>query len=194
VPPPPPQRRRPAGDARRPREGPSLRRAAHLRTAGGAPTRRTGGRVGPTAARRGASSCAARWRQKPPTSRRNRSRRAGTNTHGSTRARRAPRVAARGRCPLLPLTALHHPLLPLYVPYCPLLPLTVLCCSLLPLRPARPSRRLFGLTGNGHPRRTGRPRPLPSLRTSHQLLGPLAHASACETGWFRRLLSRLPTH
>jgi len=36
VPPLPPQRRRPAGDARRPRAGPSLRRAAHLRTAGGA--------------------------------------------------------------------------------------------------------------------------------------------------------------
>jgi len=36
VPPPPPQRLRPAGVARRRREGPSLRRAAHLRTAGGA--------------------------------------------------------------------------------------------------------------------------------------------------------------
>ena len=36
VPPPPRQRRRPAGVARRPPEGPSLRRAAHLRTAGGA--------------------------------------------------------------------------------------------------------------------------------------------------------------
>jgi len=33
---PPLQRLRPAGDARRPRAGPSLRRAAHLRTAGGA--------------------------------------------------------------------------------------------------------------------------------------------------------------
>jgi len=32
----PPQRRRLAGAARRPREGPSLRRAAHLRTVGGA--------------------------------------------------------------------------------------------------------------------------------------------------------------
>jgi len=36
VPPPPQQRRRPAGVARRPPEGPSLRRAAHLRTAGAA--------------------------------------------------------------------------------------------------------------------------------------------------------------
>jgi len=36
VPPPPRQRRRPASVARRPPEGPSLRRAAHLRTAGGA--------------------------------------------------------------------------------------------------------------------------------------------------------------
>jgi len=34
VPPPPPQRRRPAGVARCPRAGPSLRRAAHLHTAG----------------------------------------------------------------------------------------------------------------------------------------------------------------
>jgi len=34
VPPPPPQRRRPAGVARRPRARPSLRCAAHLRTAG----------------------------------------------------------------------------------------------------------------------------------------------------------------
>jgi len=63
----------------------------------GRPTRRTGGRVGPTAARRGASSRAARWRQKPPTSRSNKSRRAGTITHGSSRARRTPGVAARGR-------------------------------------------------------------------------------------------------
>jgi len=36
VPPPQPQRRRPAGVARRLREGPSLHRATHLRTAGGA--------------------------------------------------------------------------------------------------------------------------------------------------------------
>jgi len=63
----------------------------------GRPTRRTGGRVGPTAARRGASNRAARWRQKPATSRRNRSRRAGTITRGSSRARRTPVVAARGR-------------------------------------------------------------------------------------------------
>ena len=63
----------------------------------GRPTRRTGGRVGPTAARRGASDRAARWRHKPPTSRRNRSRRAGTITRGSSRGRRTPEVAARGR-------------------------------------------------------------------------------------------------
>jgi len=62
----------------------------------GRPTRCTGGRVGPTAARRGASSRATRWRQKPPTSLRNRSRRAGTITDGSSRARRIPKVAARG--------------------------------------------------------------------------------------------------
>jgi len=38
----------------------------------GRPTRLTGGRLGPTAARRGASNRAARWRQKQPTSHRNR--------------------------------------------------------------------------------------------------------------------------
>jgi len=43
VPLPQPQRRRPASVARRPREGPSLRRAAHLRTAGGAAGARAGG-------------------------------------------------------------------------------------------------------------------------------------------------------
>jgi len=63
----------------------------------GRPTRRTGGRVGPTAARRGASNSAASWRQQPPTRRRNRSRRAGTITRGSSWARRTPEVAARGR-------------------------------------------------------------------------------------------------
>jgi len=63
----------------------------------GRPTWSTGGRVGSTAARRGFSSRAARWRQKPPTSRRNRSRRAGTITHGSSQARRTPKVAASGR-------------------------------------------------------------------------------------------------
>jgi len=55
----------------------------------GRPTRRTGRRVGPIAARRAAFHRAARWRQKPPTIRRNRSRRAGTITRGSSRARRA---------------------------------------------------------------------------------------------------------
>ena len=81
------------------------------------PARRTGGRVGPTATRRGASNRAARWRQKPPTSRRNRSRRADTITRGSSRARRTPKslraVAARnsrrwwgqgGRCRPGPVT------------------------------------------------------------------------------------------
>ena len=53
----------------------------------GRPTRRTGGRVGPTAARRGASNRATRRREKLPTSRRNRSRRAGSITRGSSRAR-----------------------------------------------------------------------------------------------------------
>jgi len=63
----------------------------------GRPTRRTSGRVGPTAARRGAFNRAARRRQKLPTSRRNRSRRAGTITRGSSQARRTLEVAARGR-------------------------------------------------------------------------------------------------
>ena len=62
----------------------------------GRPTRRTGGRVRPTAAQRCTCSRAARWHQKPPTSRRNRSRRAGTTTRGSSCARRTPEVAARG--------------------------------------------------------------------------------------------------
>ena len=61
------------------------------------PTRRTGGRMGSTTARRGASNRAARWREKPPTCRRNRSRHAGTITRGSSRARRTPEVTARGR-------------------------------------------------------------------------------------------------
>jgi len=65
----------------------------------GRPTRRTGGRVGPTAARRGAFNRAARWRQKLSTSRRYRSWRAGTITRGSSWARQAPKslraVAAR---------------------------------------------------------------------------------------------------
>jgi len=63
----------------------------------GWPNRRTGGRVGPTAARRGASNRAARWRQQPLTCRRSRSRRAGTITRGSSPACRTPEVAARGR-------------------------------------------------------------------------------------------------
>jgi len=63
----------------------------------GRPTRRTGGWVGPTTARRGASNLAARWRQQPPTRRRNRSRRAGTISRESSWALRTPAVAARGR-------------------------------------------------------------------------------------------------
>jgi len=62
----------------------------------GWPTWHTGGRVEPTAARRGASNRAARWREKPP-SRRNSSRRAGTITRGSSWARRTPDIAACGR-------------------------------------------------------------------------------------------------
>jgi len=60
------------------------------------PTRRTGGRVGLFAERRGAFNRAARWRQQPPTRRRHRRRRADTITHGSWWARQAPQVAARG--------------------------------------------------------------------------------------------------
>jgi len=97
-------------------------------------------------------------------------------------------------CPLLPLSVPYCPLLPLSVPYCPLMPLSVPYCPLLPLLPARPSCRLFGLAVNGHPRRTGRPRPLPSLQPRHPLLGSLVHARTCETGWLRRLRSTLPTH
>jgi len=59
-------------------------------------TWRTGGRVGPIPARRGASNHATRWRQKPPTSRRSKSRRASTITGGSSWARRTPEVAACG--------------------------------------------------------------------------------------------------
>jgi len=62
----------------------------------GWPTRRTGGRVGLITARRGACNRTARWRQQPPTRRRNRKRRAGTITRGSSWARQAPEVAARG--------------------------------------------------------------------------------------------------
>jgi len=88
-------RRRPAGFARRPRKEPSLRRAAHLRTAYRVVDTAHGRAGGTDHARRGASNCAARWRQKPLTSRRNRSRRAGTITGGSSWARRTPKVAAR---------------------------------------------------------------------------------------------------
>jgi len=47
--------------------------------------------------RDGASILAATWRQEPPTSCRNRSRRAGRITRGSSWARRTPEVTARGR-------------------------------------------------------------------------------------------------
>jgi len=60
----------------------------------GRPTRRTGGRVRTTAARRGAPYFAARWRQQPPTCRRSRSRRAGTITRG-LRERFEPRMSLR---------------------------------------------------------------------------------------------------
>jgi len=53
----------------------------------GRATRRTGGRVGLIAVRRGASNCAGAWGQQPPTRRRNRRRRAGTIDRGSSRAR-----------------------------------------------------------------------------------------------------------
>jgi len=58
---------------------------------------RSGGRVGPTAPRRADSNCAARWRLKQPTTRRNRSRRAHTVTRGSSWSRRTSEVAARRR-------------------------------------------------------------------------------------------------
>jgi len=61
----------------------------------GRPTRRTGRRVGPIAARRGAFHRAARWRQKPPRSRRNRNRRAGTITRGSSQSASSPRQSLR---------------------------------------------------------------------------------------------------
>jgi len=67
----------------------------------GRPTRRTGWRVGPTAAGRDASNRAARWRQNPPTIHRSRGRRAGTIARGPSRARRTPEVAALGRRALL---------------------------------------------------------------------------------------------
>jgi len=50
----------------------------------GRPTRLAGGRVGSTAARRGACNRTGRWRQQPPTRRGNRSRRAGTITRGAS--------------------------------------------------------------------------------------------------------------
>jgi len=48
------------------------------------PTRRKAGRVGSTAARQGAYNRTGRWRQQPPTRRRNRSRRAGTIMRGAS--------------------------------------------------------------------------------------------------------------
>ena len=69
VQPPPPQRRRPAGVARRPREGPSLRRAAYLRTVGGAADTAHGRVRWRDRRAAGASNRAARWLQKAPKSR-----------------------------------------------------------------------------------------------------------------------------
>jgi len=97
VPPPPPQRRVPAGVARRPQDGQSLRRAAHLRTAGTAADTAHAWAGGFDRTRRGASNSAARWLQKPRTSRGNKSRRAGTVTRGSSWACLTPEVTARGR-------------------------------------------------------------------------------------------------
>ena len=62
----------------------------------GRPTRRTCGRVGSTAARRGASNLTGRCCQQPPTRHRNRSGRAGTITRVSSWAHRIPADAARG--------------------------------------------------------------------------------------------------
>jgi len=61
----------------------------------GRPTRRTGGRGGPTDVRRGAPNRGGRWRQQPPTSRRNRSRRAGTRSPAGHRRRVEPRKSLR---------------------------------------------------------------------------------------------------
>jgi len=63
----------------------------------GWPTRRTGGWVGPTATRRGASNRPVTWRRKQLTSRRNKSPRAGKMIRASSRPRRTSEVAARGR-------------------------------------------------------------------------------------------------
>jgi len=97
VPPPPPQWRRPPPASRgahgRGRHSAAQRTCAR-RT--GRPKRRTGERVGLIVARRGACNRAAGWRQQPPTRRRNRIRRAGTITRGSSWARQAPEVAGRG--------------------------------------------------------------------------------------------------
>ena len=63
----------------------------------GRPTRRTGGRVGPTTARRGASNRAARWLQISPTSRRNKSRaqaRSPAGHRGRVEPRKSLRVVA----------------------------------------------------------------------------------------------------
>jgi len=56
------------------------------------PTRRTGGRMESTTARRGASNRTGRWRQQPPTRRRHRCQRAGTITPGSSWALQTPEV------------------------------------------------------------------------------------------------------
>jgi len=60
-------------------------------------TRCTGGRMGTTTARPGASNRTGRWRQQPPTRRRHRSRRAGTIIRGSSWALRTPEVGCRAQ-------------------------------------------------------------------------------------------------
>jgi len=96
------------GCRRRPRSGggPPASRGAHGKgrhsaaqstcaRRAGRPTRRTGGRVGLIAARRGACNRATRWRQQPLMRHRSRRRRAGRITRGSWWAHQAPEVAAR---------------------------------------------------------------------------------------------------
>jgi len=66
------------GRSRHPATHPTCARRAER------PTWRTAARVGSTAARRRACIRTGRWRQQPPTRRRNRSRRAGTITRGAS--------------------------------------------------------------------------------------------------------------
>jgi len=61
------------------------------------PTQCTGGPIGSTTARPGTSSRTGRWRQRPPTRRRHRSRRAGTIIRGSSWALRTTEVGCRAQ-------------------------------------------------------------------------------------------------